>query len=587
MLGQIASYVFLGSLFGELVVWGFLPSLWIMQWPQMVLLGLAAAGLIVWGVFSLDRILLWAKKRSTQFGISMVITAVMSLVILGSINWWATQNNSKIDLTEKRLYTLSDQSLKVARELKEDVTIRVWTRAIDRMSANIEMRKWLENYQTAARGKIKIEVMNPIDDRVNSEKDGIKRDNVIIIRSASNREARIESFTDTKGEEQITNGIIQVVKGAGKKMVCFLTGHGELSTSNNEPEGLSKIKQRMTDSNYDSKEITLASESSVPKDCEALVIVGPKGEPAEREAKVIKAYLDAGGKGLGLFGPGTPQAWKQITADYGVEIEQNLIIDPRVQPPIAVATKNYSQDVDITKSFALMSLFPEVSSVKVPTSNSYNGADIKTFVSSEAMTFTKMGNLKSLKEIIPRNTDKRGPFPIAVLITKPVAAVADASKLPAVPAKEEKKKPATPPPAGHGFNWHKLVNEAQAQDPHAGMDGGGEEPPAKDGPKAQKNEMSFILIGNHTFPVNGVVNQYGNMDLFLNSISFLLKDQDVIGIRPREIRQATLDLTVEGLRKVYATILMLAGLFIVGGIRASRRGARLQTHSAAEAPKLA
>ena len=50
-----------------------------------------------------------------------------------------------------------------------------------------------------------------------------------------------------------------------------------------------------------------------------------------------------------------------------------------------------------------------------------------------------------------------------------------------------------------------------------------------------------------------------------------MKDQDTIGIRPRELRQASLEITAERFRKVLATVLILAGAFIVGGIRAGRR----------------
>jgi hypothetical protein len=99
---------------------------------------------------------------------------------------------------------------------------------------------------------------------------------------------------------------------------------------------------------------------------------------------------------------------------------------------------------------------------------------------------------------------------------------------------------------------------------HGGPGGGTEAPPA--GP-----ELSLVVVGSHNFVLDGVVTQFGNLDLFLNTVSFLMKDNESIGIRPRELRQAALQLTNDNLRQVLATLLFVAGLFVLGAVRAGRR----------------
>ncbi len=549
-LNQIASYCFFGSLFGVLAIWGFWSTAWNANWPVLALLGAALASLVMWAVFSLEAFRRWLKKRSTQFGIGLAVTAAASIAILVIINWVATENNHKFDVTQNKLFTLSDQSKKIVSELKSPMTIRVWTTSVERMSANIDMRKFLENYQIASRGHLKVEIKNPNEDTLGATKDNIKRNNIIVVHSESGRESRIDSFDDAKSEQQVTNAIVQAIKGGHKKTVCFLSGHGEYSLSDSQNEGLSFIKTRLEDSSYQTKEITLATQEKMPVDCEALVIVGPKGEASEREMKMIQDYMDHAGKIVALLGPGVSPSWKKFAAPFGVEIRSDVIIDPRVDQPIVVATTNYARDVEITKGFNRLMILPQVSSIQLPTVSLDAKVKIKTFISSELSTYNKEGNLKAMQTLKMTPRDLKGPLPIGVIINK------------SIEAKSIEAKPITPP-AKHGFNW---IPSANAQE----IPTDSEEPPAN-ADKKPEDEMVMVLISNHTFIANSVVNQGGNSDLFLNTINYLLKDQDLIGIRPRELRQATLDIPADRQRSVKATIFGMALIFLLLGIRAGHR----------------
>lgn len=576
-LSRLASYLFLGSFFGIVFLWGYLPRVWLMGWPQTALLGVAAVSLVAWFVFSLEALRIWIKKRSTQFALGLVITAVLSVVLLGTVNWLAVSYNVKKDLTSNQFHTLSDQTKKIAGGLKEDISIRVWTTSPERMSTNLDLRRFLENYRIAGNGKIKVEIKNPNEDRPGAAADNVKRDNIVIVKSASGREARVENFTDTKGEEQITNAIVQAIKGQ-KKMVCFVGGHGEINLNSGDAQGMSQIKSALEGSSYQTKEVVLATSEAFPTDCEVVVMAGPRSEGVEREMKMIHEYLAKGGKAIALFGPGTPAGWRKLAADYGVSVRGDLIIDPRVQPPIAIATKNFAQDVEVVKSFGRLVIFPEASSIEV-TAKPKDGESVSTFISSEAYTFAKTGDLKALKSLKATPMDLKGPLAVGVLVKKTIATATDAPQV--NPDKPAPHKPLKKETEHHGAWWRKaLIPEAHAQEmddeaPPAeagfGAPERGGEAKSVDGEKPQKNEMTLIVYSNHNFVMNSFVSQMGNMDLFLNSVNFLLKDQDLMGIRPREVRQASLAISSENIRQVYATVLLLAGAFLVGAILIGRR----------------
>ena len=91
----------------------------------------------------------------------------------------------------------------------------------------------------------------------------------------------------------------------------------------------------------------------------------------------------------------------------------------------------------------------------------------------------------------------------------------------------------------------------------------------------EKQYSRVVLIANDLFVANGVVTQVGNLDLFLNSANYLMQDSELIGIRPRELRQTVLTLNPQNIRQVWGFILIVAGLFVVFGIKAARRRAVL------------
>ena len=592
MFSRISSWVFIGSIVAFVFTWGYLPDLWVMGWPKWVLLGLSVAGLLSWFFFSLDAIGLWIKQRSTQFGLGLVITALMTLGILGALNYVAVTFNKTWDVTKNRSHTLSDQTNRILTGLNQDILIRVWSTNVQRMGENIDVRRFLARYEEASKGRVKVEIKNPNNERAAARMDNVNRDNLIIVGVLGPdkkilRESRVDSFSESKGEEQITNAILQARRGGGgKKVVCFLEGHGELSIDAPPPSGLTLVRQSLQDSGYETKTVDLTGAKEMAKDCEALVVAGPQSEAPENTTKMIDSWVMAGGKMLALFGPGTPEGWLKLPAKYGVKVQQNVVLDPRTGNPFVVVAKNYAQDVEITKDFRLPTLFPEASSIQVPTSNSFEGATVRAFLNSDPSTVAKAGSVKSLAakgSIELRGSDPKGPFALGVLITKPVpqAQGSDSEK----GDKGGKKAPPTEPK--QGFWNNAVLRSAWAQDgtieshshgdghdhghdhgkdPHAGLDMGAATEASKSAP-----QTSLVVIGNHNFIVDGVVRQAGNMDLFLNTVNFLLQDTEQIGIRPRELKQASLDLSQERIRKVYATILLIAGLFLVGGIRAGRR----------------
>src|SRR5581483_8595754 len=96
-------------------------------------------------------------------GILLVFVLFVAVNIIGN----ATLNNAQVDLTADKLYTLSPGSKAVLAKIQEPITLRFYFS--DRLGREIpsyavyatRIRELLQQYRTAANGKIKLEVIDP------------------------------------------------------------------------------------------------------------------------------------------------------------------------------------------------------------------------------------------------------------------------------------------------------------------------------------------------------------------------------------------------------------------------------------------
>src|SRR2546426_5789360 len=62
-------------------------------------------------------------RRPAQYGTNTVVMTLIVIGILGMINFIGKRHHKRVDLTSAKLYSLSDQTEKIAKGLKNDVTV--------------------------------------------------------------------------------------------------------------------------------------------------------------------------------------------------------------------------------------------------------------------------------------------------------------------------------------------------------------------------------------------------------------------------------------------------------------------------------
>ena len=84
----------------------------------------------------------WLKARQTKYTAYLITYVVVVLAILTAVNWLANRHNKSYDSTANKRFSLSDQTIKVVKGLKQDAKILYF----DKTSEFTRARDLLDRY---------------------------------------------------------------------------------------------------------------------------------------------------------------------------------------------------------------------------------------------------------------------------------------------------------------------------------------------------------------------------------------------------------------------------------------------------------
>ena len=277
-----------------------------------------------------------AKKiRRGVFNSSFV---VIGLAIVVAVNVFANELPEKaksVDLTSQNLYTLTDDSVNLVKDLKQDVTLYVLS---FEKSADDTVARTLSNYEDAS-SHIKVEYIDPAvsPNFYASYTDTAPSDGSIIVVSGNTSKVVSSSdlyqydidystYTQTKsaydGEGQLTSAISYVTSEDLPK-VYTITGHGETALDDTFKSALEKM-------NISVEDLTLLQEEAIPEDAAAVIINGPTSDFSADDATKISTYLAGGGKLIVTTAynktEDTPN-FDGILSAYDIQVTNGLVMD--------------------------------------------------------------------------------------------------------------------------------------------------------------------------------------------------------------------------------------------------------------------
>lgn len=467
-------------------------------------------------------IVAYFRGRNARYGALTGVSVVVVLGILLAVNYVSVQQNKRWDLTANRQYSLSEQTVNLLQDLQAPVKFLVF----DQETGFDRFRSRLAEYEYQSEN-VDVEYIDADRRPVQAKEYEIQQYGTVVVEYMGRRE-RVTSDQ----EQDLTNALIKVLNPVTHK-VYFLAGHGEKDPEQTERDGYSGIADALRRDNYEFAKLVLAQTNEIPADATMLVIAGPQTDLLEQEVPLISDYLDSrAGKLMVMLDPSAsltePRPMPRLEGllkEWGIEATQSIVVDVSGLTRIAtmpVGTPPYPNH-PITDRFELITMFPMVRAITPFTAPQNRLAT--TFLQTTPQSWAE-ANLASLEdpESLAPETD-RGDLTGPVSIGVAVAAAA--------PGQAEKKP-----------------DEAAAD--------------AATTAAEQSPETRVVVFGDSDFVANNYLGVEGNGDLFLNAVSWLAQQENLIAVRPRQAADRRLTMTAPQIAGMFWISIVIVPVAVLG-----------------------
>ena len=454
----------------------------------------------------------WIKARQTKYA---AYAAAYILIVIAAVvvaNVLADRYNKSYDSTTNKRYSLSDQTAKIVKGLKQNATITYFNQ-----STRFRDGKDLLDQYANLSPKLQVKYVDPDKEPEVAREAGIRNFGTAVVQVGAKKE-EAKSMT----EEGITGAFIRDLKGT-TRTVCFASGSGEHQLDDSNREGLSQFKDLLAKDNYETKAVDLLTKAEVPSDCTTLVIAGPTKNYEQPEVDAIKKYVEGGGRAFFMLDPPLKLGHEEIAdndalttllASWGVTLDKDLILDlnPLGQiaglgPQVALVTSYASQPI-VDQLRGTATGFPLARSLEIK--NTDKTSVQKLFDTSTTSLATSNLSSPSVNVTDPKN--KKGPLTLAA----------------------------------------------------AGTYTTGKE----------NSQGRFVVVGSSTWAANRFISFNGNDDLASNAVNWLSSDEDLISIRPKAPEDRRITMTTGQLswvRAVSQFVLPFAVVIVGVGVWWRRR----------------
>lgn len=370
--------------------------------------------------------------KTLQFGAYSTGMTALVVAIAVFVNLAASalpDRYTTLDVTSQKLYSLTDTTKNLVRNLTDDVTVYV-LESEDGQDATLG--KTLESYADLS-DHIHIVYKDPVisPEFYRNYTDSITINSLIVesdkrfktidysdIYETSFDYSTYQSSVTGYDAEGLLTSAIAYVAGDSAPLIYEMNGHNEGTISDTFVAGLKK-------ENADLADLTLLTSDAVPEDADGVILFAPEGDLTEDDADKLIAYLEQGGSLLiatsyiDRFTENMPNLSK-VLAYFGLSIGDGLIVEQdrerMYQSPIyllpevsydTLTSGVYGSDYDyVMMPYAQPILAEETENVEV-----------STLLSTSEAAYAKSG-LSESDDILQSEDDPVGPFAVGVSAVK-------------------------------------------------------------------------------------------------------------------------------------------------------------------------
>lgn len=273
--------------------------------------------------------------RNGSYSVGMTALVIAVVVVVNLIAGQLPESVRSIDISDNRIYEISDTSREMLKKLDQKVTFQVFA---ERNNTDDRIKTFLNKY-TSLSDQIEVEWIDPVLHPSELTENNVSEDTILISCEDTEKSTAVtfdeilvpdeyayyygdsSSAAEFDGEGQFTSAVNYVTSDAQKK-IYYTTGHGENTFSSSVSELLEK-------NNMTSEELNLLMTGEIPEDCDLLFLYSPATDITEEEQTAILDYMSQGGKVYVMLGEtedATPNL-DSILEEYGISRTEGYIAD--------------------------------------------------------------------------------------------------------------------------------------------------------------------------------------------------------------------------------------------------------------------
>lgn len=478
----------------------------------------AAVGLAAWVYLDWTALSRFFGSRGGREQLVSLVLLLIVVGICGMLMHIIEQHPKRWDVTEGRVHSLDARTEQILRDVPDtlEVTVTGYFEAGSFDRATAGKRDAFEGFVDAAEAsgtRAKLELLDPNLAPLAASRAGVTSNATVIVtawpRGGSELEGRTERLIGPD-EEELANALTRVVGGERSK-IYFVSGHGERTPRSSGEDSVSALSQHLQNLGFELGVWSSLTEGAVPEDASVLIVAAPEDPLGEREAGLIRQWVEQGGS-LALFAepdlPGddpSPTGLEGALLSWGLRLQDDLVLDQRMailggDPTVTVAEEfGYHE---ITDDFERGVYFYTARSIEED-----NALPEQVTVFKLARTGDDVWGETDLAsdEVTRTDADHEGPLTLLALA-----------------------------------ELHRPDSEATGQ---------------------------VLLAGDADWISDGLVLEGGNRDFVARAIGHLARAEDVVKLPPRQESEERLDLTrLEMVLMVLMVVLLVPGGSALTGI---------------------
>jgi ABC-type uncharacterized transport system involved in gliding motility auxiliary subunit len=456
-------------------------------------------------------------RRAGKYGTSAVLFTAFGIVLLAMLAFFSTRYHTRWDWTEAKSHSLAPQTHQLLDGLERDVRVTALYAAVAAHPA----RELLDRYSFVS-DRLEVEYVDPQAQPGRLADLGIAPERLeggLLHVALGEESVEVRELT----EEALTHALVKLTRREEKK-VYFLIGHQERPVEGEGAEegaGYGEAARALANENYRVETLLLAAAGDVPEDADVVVAAGPTRPFHETELRALERHLARGGALLVMLDPRARTNLYEPLERWGVRLPEDVIVD-RVQGlfgrPATPFAEEYG-DHPITRPLRDAVLFHVARSVE-PVAGAPGSFTVLVHTGPQSWAETDLDLFFSEGRAELGPEDRRGPVPVAV--AGEIASEGDGAR-----------------EAAHG----------------------------EDDPDEDAGAARLVVFGDSDFASNQLIGEFGNRDLFVNTVNWLLGDVEAIAIRPGQARASRLQLTSEQFLQIrYLSLLVLPQAIAMLGV---------------------